>query len=116
MNESKTCGLPNEKQRLVYAIRCHLGRESAITIARLSNLLGIKERRLREMVHDLRREGTQIGLTTRAPYGYYWISDGAELNETLSYFEKLGRENFGTAAALRNNFQAEFKGQLRLGV
>jgi hypothetical protein len=78
------------------------GRENARPIAEIAAAVGIRSRRVQEIVqHLLHEHHWPIGTAMAAPFGNYLIDSSRELEETEALLRTRGISNLARAAALR---------------
>ena len=77
------------KSRVLAILEHHQGRANAITSYDLAEVVDLprtraSQRKLQLIIRELRREGRPVLATCRAPYGYYYASTWAEVQDCLA--------------------------------
>ena len=77
------------KSRVLAILEHHKGRADAITSYDLAEAVDLPrtravQRKLQLIIRELRKEGRPVLATCRAPYGYYYASTWAEVQDCLA--------------------------------
>jgi hypothetical protein len=88
----------------------HVGKNNAVSMGTLSHQLGITERRLRELINEIRQETNRFGeyvLVSNYKIGY-WLSDSPEdIKEWLKGYLGLAKTMFKTANAAKKHLKSK---------
>jgi hypothetical protein len=110
------------KQKVLSYLKLNcIGRDHAITGEHLTELLGIKDRRiLRKAIHELRLEQNPILSTCESPKaGYFIPADESEIGEAMRHFKNRVISQNKACAGIRQGLEKRFPGsqiKLDLGV
>ncbi len=105
----------SERHRAAMVLHAHLGRERAISASNLSELLGLPERRTRELVASLINEhGVPVGSSTEKPPGYYIIVDPKELDAVCASLKSRALKILLRLSRLQKASLEKVLGQLSL--
>jgi hypothetical protein len=63
--------MEEKPRRVLDEVRRCRGRSQAMTARQLARVTGIREREVRAIIADLRRQGHAIGSAVNPPYGYF---------------------------------------------
>lgn len=118
MNQGELSFFPDlswEEQKVSRLIRCHVGRDKAISVRDLALKTGLEEKRVREVVRELIiRHGEPIGSTPGSPPGYYILSSQDEINRAYKSLVDRGKAIIFRASRLRQFSVDEVLGQIKL--
>jgi hypothetical protein len=114
--------IKNPDSELKQKVSSHLelnciGREHTITGEHLTELLGIKDRRiLRRIIHGLRLEQNSILSTCENPHaGYFIPADESEIGEAMQHFKSRVINQNRACAGIRQGLEKRFPGcQIKL--
>lgn len=102
----------DEKQRRVLdEVRRCRGRSQAMTARQLARMTGIREREVRSIIADLRRQGHAIGSAVNVPYGYYMPTNVEEARECQAHLYARMREIGITAKAFERAYGQDQQGR-----
>ncbi len=100
--------LSSQEIRLIDLLRSHRGREGAIPRDKLSSMLSISDRKLRDMISVLVSEKEcLIGSTLKPRPGYYWINEVSELAQEVAPLRSRVKEINKRVNALVNTFEKD---------
>lgn len=102
-----------QKKVLAYLNLFALGKESAIHSLKLAGLTGIEERKVRDIIRDLRRMGHPIGSGAQ---GFWFISDPQEHRATMANLKSRAFDMLRTVSIQERIPAAELAGQLRVAL
>ena len=80
------------------------GRSNAVTSKWLSRNFFITDRCVRDIVHDLRKEGYPIASAVHKPYGFFIPETREEVNECTAQIKSRIREMSSMCQALEKSF------------
>ncbi|MGA8147799.1 MAG: hypothetical protein WB870_09535 [Gallionellaceae bacterium] len=95
---------------LISILSGHFGRENGITMRELQPLIGQCERRVRQYISNLRKEGYAICGTPLG--GYYVAATAEEMEETCRFLRSRAMHSLVLEARLRKIPLADLLGQL----
>jgi DNA-binding Lrp family transcriptional regulator len=102
----------DEKQRRVLdEVRRCRGRSQAMTARQLARMTGIREREVRSIIADLRRQGHAIGSAVNPPYGYFMPATFEEARECQAHLYSRMREIGITARAFEQAYGQDRQGR-----
>lgn len=96
--------LTSEQERIWSLLQNRKGRKRALTAKQLARLVGASERRVRENISELRRQGHPIASAVHPPYGFFVPETPEEAHECLGHLYSRIREIGQTAAPLEKAF------------
>jgi hypothetical protein len=105
------------KQQVLNYMELHcIGRENAITGEQLTELLGIKDRRiLRRTIRELRLEQNPILSTCETPHAGYFIPlDESEISEAMCHFKSRVINQNKACKGIRLGLEKWFGKQIKL--
>ncbi|SRR5579884_59115 len=107
--------LTNDQRRLLIALRFHYGRERAIELKELCELVKLDERKVKDLMRSLVVDfKVRIGAARTRPFGYYLITTAEEAKEAAGIYWSEVRELIKRAKVLEDrHFVLERLGQLR---
>jgi len=76
--------MEEKPRRVLDEVRRCRGRSQAMTARQLARVTGIREREVRSIIADLRRQGYAIGSAVNPPYGYFMPATVDEARELPS--------------------------------
>lgn len=110
---SEQPGLPQPGDLLHHLIEeRHIGAARGVTAARLAGRLDCPERHIRELVTQLRMDGTAICGVPRS--GYYIAATADELEETCAFLRSRAMRSLVLESRLRRIPLPDLLGQLTL--
>ncbi len=100
---------------VLYVLRDHTGRASAIGCEALAAIAGIPAREVQKVIHRLRCEhGHPIASTAAPPAGYYLPESAAEIEQFVQEQRRKALGTLAAIAAVRRVALPELLGQLAL--
>lgn len=100
---------PND---LLSILASHIGKDNGMPVAVLAKLLDITERQVRELVTELRMDGTAVCGTPKT--GYYIAANPEELAETCEFLRGRALKSLTLESRLRNISLPDLLGQIHL--
>lgn len=100
---------PND---LLTILTRHIGRENGIAVAALARELDITERQVRELVTELRMDGTAVCGTPKT--GYYIAASAEEAQETIDFLKGRAMHSLTLASRMSNIPLPDLLGQIHL--
>jgi len=90
----------------------HTGKDRRVTAAALAKEIGLKgkcaDRRARELIHELRKEGAPICSSNGLNNGYYYAANYAEGEEAVAEMRKHTRSVFEACAGIVRGLNASY--------
>jgi hypothetical protein len=105
---------PEHQKIKEYLQHLHRGRSKIVSAKAMAGALNIAERKIRDIVRDLRRaHRCPIGSSMGRPSGYYWAVSPEELAETIRPLRALSTDMLATLSAMERCF-IKLGGQMEL--
>jgi hypothetical protein len=112
----------NLKKAVMRNLKSHVGEAEAISSESLALWLKTAgfanvpdlQRKVRDIIHDLRQEGTPI--CSRAGKGYFWPASLEEVEATHQYLDTIAKDQLYTAKQIKDGGIKLFGGQQGLGI
>lgn len=107
--------LTQDQRRLLIALRFRCGKERAVQLAELCELVKLDQRKVKDLMRSLVVDfKVRIGASRTQPYGYYLITTAEEAKEAAHVYWSEVRELIKRARVLEDrHFVLERLGQLR---
>lgn len=103
---------PATRQDVAAALAAHVGVARGVTAKALAERLGVHERKLRDLISELREEG--IAVCGKPESGYYIAENAEELEETCQFLRSRAMTSLHLEARLRKITLPDLLGQLKL--
>ena len=108
------------EKRILEILEHHRGKQRAITVSALQQLVPLSTRRIRAIIARLVTEHhAPIASTVHPPYGFYLITNAQEAKECLAQYwsrvEEVARRAKILAEVVKERFGVEVQLQLRFG-
>lgn len=100
------------KHDLMVAMIHHCGKSRGVGVRELAQRLNCEERRIRQLVSELREDGTAI--CGHPSTGYYVAQNSEELQETLDFLKGRALHSLKLASTLSKLPLSDLIGQLHL--
>lgn len=103
--------MEEKPRRVLDEVRRCRGRSQAMTARQLARVTGIREREVRSIIADLRRQGHAIGSAVNPPYGYFMPVTLDEARECQAHLYARMREIGITARAFEQAYGQDQQGR-----
>ena len=103
--------MDEKPRRVLDEVRRCRGRSQAMTARQLARVTGIREREVRAIIADLRRQGHAIGSAVNPPYGYFMPVTLDEARECQAHLYARMREIGITAKAFERAYGQDQQGR-----
>lgn len=103
---------PATRQDVAAALAAHVGAGRGIAAHELAERLGCTERKLRDLISELREDG--IAVCGKPDTGYYIAENAQELEETCQFLRARALTSLHLEARLRKITLPDLLGQLKL--
>lgn len=100
------------KHALLAELQRHIGASAGITAEALSHVLDVPERRVRQLVSDLREEG--LAICAHPSSGYFIAETAEELEDCCAFLRSRALHSLMLESKLRKVPLVDLLGQLRL--